>query len=139
MKVFVNMKKMGSKRNSVNLVPYELDDSITNVRDLICSMVRVCVRDYNDRMENREVLSALSEKDLNDMAAGGKISFGINYGENKQDEDAAVENAILSFTDGIYRIFIDDRAMTDLDEAVTLTQNSAITFVRLTMLSGRLW
>ena len=81
MKILVNMKKMGKRRNSIHQVPYELENVPHTVRELIEQMVKVCVRDYNKNMENQELLHNLSLKEMEDMTEGGKISFGVNYGE----------------------------------------------------------
>ena len=50
-----------------------------------------------------------------------------------------MNHAIQSFEDGIYRIFLDDRALEQLEEKILLTEGSSLTFVRLTMLAGRMW
>ena len=64
---------------------------------------------------------------------------GVNYGDRKADLESAVDHAIQSFEDGIYRIFLDDRALEQLEEKILLTEGSSLTFVRLTMLAGRMW
>lgn len=139
MKVLVNMKKMGKQRNSITQVPYELEGVPHTVKELIEKMVTVCVRDYNKNMENKELLHNLSLKEMEDMTAGGKISFGVNYGEKQAEERQAVENAWQCFEDGIYRIFYGTRQLQELEESIELTENSELTFVRLTMLAGRMW
>ena len=139
MKVLVNMKKLGSRRNSITQVPYELESAPDTVRELITQMVSVCVRDYNTRMENKELLNNLSMKEMEDQAAAGKISFGVNYGETQAEENKAIENALQCFEDGIYRIFCGTKQLQSLEEKITLTEECELTFVRLTMLAGRMW
>ncbi len=139
MKILVNMKKMGKRRNSIHQVPYELENVPHTVRELIEQMVKVCVRDYNKNMENQELLHNLSLKEMEDMTEGGKISFGVNYGEKQGDEREAVENAWQCFEDGIYRIFYGTKQLETLGETMELRENSELTFVRLTMLAGRMW
>ena len=41
--------------------------------------------------------------------------------------------------DGIFRIFIDDTEAGGLSSPVVLKEETTLTFIRLTMLSGRLW
>ena len=139
MKVLVNMKKMGKRRNSITQVPYELEGVPHTVKELIEKMVSVCVRNYNKNMENQELLRNLSLKEMEDMTEGGKISFGVNYGEKQAEERAAVENAWQCFEDGIYRIFYGNKQLRELEESIELPENSELTFVRLTMLAGRMW
>ena len=54
-----------------------------------------------------------------------------------QNKDS--EHALQCFEDGIYRIFMDGKQLDRLDREITLGEDSELTFVRLTMLSGRLW
>ena len=139
MKVLVNMKKLGSRRNSITQVPYELEPVPTTVRELIIQMVSICVHDYNTRMESQELLKNLSQAEMEDKASAGKISFGVNYGEKKAEEDKAIANALQCFEDGIFRIFCGTEQLQQLEDTITLTEESELTFVRLTMLAGRMW
>lgn len=139
MKVLVNMKKLGSRRNSITQVPYELEPVPTTVRELIIQMVSICVHDYNTRMESQELLKNLSQAEMEDKAAAGKISFGVNYGEKKAEEDKAIANALQCFEDGIFRIFCGTEQLQKLEDTITLAEESELTFVRLTMLAGRMW
>lgn len=109
MRVLVNMKKLGRCRNSITQIPYELEPVPATVRELITRMVSICVNDYNTRMESKELLQNLSQAEMEDKAAAGKISFGVNYGERKAEDE------------------------------VFLTEGIELTFVRLTMLAGRMW
>lgn len=139
LKVYVNMKKLGSRRNSIVQIPYELDPVPTTVQELITQMVSICVSDYNTRMESKELLENLSQAEMEDQAAAGKISFGVNYGEKKAEEDKAIANALQCFEDGIYRVFVGQEQLQKLEDKITLSEESELTFVRLTMLAGRMW
>ena len=55
------------------------------------------------------------------------------------DTEKAVRNALQSFEDGIFRIFADGKELESLQEPVSLQEGSELTFVRLTMLAGRMW
>ena len=48
----------------------------------------------------------------------------------------AIDNAIQSYEDGIYRIFLNDEEVGALSDSINLRQDDIITFIRLTMLSG---
>ena len=139
MKVLVNMKKLGKRKNSITQIPYELEGQPNTVKELIIQMVSVCVKDYNARMESKELLQSLSLADMEDQAEAGKISFGINYGEMQADIESAVANALQCFEDGIYRIFLGTEQLQHLEDTIVLTEGSELTFVRLTMLVGRMW
>ena len=73
------------------------------------------------------------------MAQVGKIAFGINYGGKEQELEPAVNNAIQAFEDGLYRIFQGENELEGLDTVIDINDNDALTFIRLTMLTGRMW
>lgn len=134
----VNTKSIGRLRPKIHQTELELENAPTDTRSLICETVEACVRSFRYRADN-EILPVLTDGQIADMAEQGKISFGEVYGEKDIDAEAAKENAIQCFEDGIYRVFIGNRQLTRLDEKTELDEKSELTFVRLTMLSGRLW
>lgn len=139
MKIKVNIKQIGKKKNSIQEVSYDIPFAPHCVGELIEGVVTSCVETYNQRLESSEILRCLTMKEIEDRASSGKVSFGVNYGEKKAELQPAVENALQSFEDGIYRIFIDDRSVEELDEKILIDENSSLTFVRLVMLAGRMW
>lgn len=139
MTILVNMKNPAKKKNSIRQVPFQLARNPSTVRELIEEIVLSCVKDYNARAENSHLIKNLTQKEMTDQAAVGKVGFGTNYGENKADETQAVENALQCFEDGLYRIFLGTVPLTELKEEITLTDGSELTFVRLVMLAGRMW
>ncbi len=90
-------------------------------------------------MERSELLTCLTKEEIDDQAQAGKVSFGVNYGEKHGDIEKARENAIQCFEDGIYRVFLDDSCLESLDQLIEIKKESIFTFVRLTMLTGRMW
>lgn len=139
MKINVNLKSMAKRKHSVKPVIYEISGHPATVRELIHAVTRAGVEEYNQRMESPELLRYLTSEEIDDKAQAGKISFGVNYGEKKADIAKAQENAIQCFEDGIYRIFLDEEPLETLDGKIQITEESVFTFVRLTMLAGRMW
>ena len=139
MKITVNTKAVGRLRAGVGKTVLELDGSPKDVRSLIELTVGACAGEYMRRARGGEVLHVLTDERLSAMADQGKVSFGSIYGEAHVDLAAARENALQCFEDGIYRIFMDGKQLDRLDREITLGEDSELTFVRLTMLSGRLW
>lgn len=139
MRLMVNVKHLGKRKNTIDTIPYEVEKKPETISDLIEEVVKVCVREYKSRQENAELLQVLSKKEIEDKAAGGKLSFGKNYGTGTPELNAAIANAKQAFLDGIVVIFIDGREQASLEEKADISEESSITFVRMTMLSGRLW
>ncbi|MBQ4165236.1 MAG: hypothetical protein IJD85_02835, partial [Oscillospiraceae bacterium] len=72
------------------------------------------------------------------MSELGKIAFGLSEGA-AADLGKATDDAILAFVDGLYRIFLGEEELTELDGSIELNENSSVTFIRLVMLAGRMW
>ena len=140
MQVQVNVKHIGKRRNAIETRPYEIGE-VRDVGALIAAFVTAEVARFNARAEVGETaLRYLTNAEIADAAMVGKIGFGADYNGQVQDLTAAIENARQSFEDGIYRIFINgEEAGETCDTPVTLRENDEITFVRLTMLAGRMW
>lgn len=142
MEIIVNIKHMGKRKKSVEPRTYRLLTTPSTVRELILAVVEAGVREYNERLEEQgagELIKCLTKQEIEDKAESGKVSLGVLYGEKKTDLKQAQDNAIQCFEDGIYRIFLDDRPLEDLDEKLGKGSDGIFTFVRLTMLSGRMW
>lgn len=139
MEIKVNIKYMGKRKKSVEPKIYQLMSSPSTVKELILAVTQAGVEDYNLRQENKELLTCLTRQEIEDKAEAGKISFGTIYGDRKADLKEAQDNAIQCFEDGIYRIFLDNRPLESLDEPIEITGETVFTFVRLTMLAGRMW
>ena len=135
--IYVNIRQLGKKRNAISAMPFELTAQPTTVRELIIAVVQVCVTAYNERVHKGETsIRPMTEESLSDMETIGKLAFGVNYGGKETDEAVAIANALQSFEDGLYRIFLGQMELTALDESLDLTEQDALTFIRLTMLSG---
>lgn len=147
MKLRVNVKSMGKKPKAVEETICLVVGCPGTVKELILAVVDSQVEEYNQRAEASEgqqeaypkVLSCLTREGIEKQAEGGRIGFGVNYGGKKADQKAAEENAIQCFEDGIYRIFMDGQPLLSLEEPLKVTEEKVFTFVRLTMLAGRMW
>lgn len=134
--VYAQMKKIGKqKKESLAPVPFVLDEKPETVRELLISLTELGVREYNERKDEGQILPYLTKEGIKEMASGGKVSFGIRGGNDAVAEEA-VENAIQSFKDGIYRVFAGEEELTELDGKIPWTDGLVFTFIRLTMLSG---
>lgn len=139
MTIKVNIKQLGKKRSRIAEVPFILENTPSTVRELIKEAVHTCVSEYNERVKKGEDAVPVSAEEISEMSEIGKIAFGINYGGKTADERAALENALQSYEDGLYRIFIGENELGSISDSISLSENDSITFIILTMLTGRLW
>jgi len=136
-------KTVGSRRPlfadwSIPIPPVDDDgDGGLTLGELIERIVRAQVASFRDRQQDRRFIRALSAEEILQQAEQGKIEMGESEIDVQEvDEDLAVDNALQAFEDGIYLVIIDETPQKDLNQRVYLTEDSQITFIRLTMLSG---
>lgn len=136
----VDMKQPSLKGMRVEPIPFELDCVPETAGGLIAAAARKCAEEYNERVRRGEtVTSPLEERRIKDMASLGKIAFGITYSGKEQDVGKAAENALSAFEDGLFRMFINGSEITSAEQKLDLKENDTLTFIRLTMLTGRMW
>lgn len=139
MKVYIQVKKLGKRIQTVGSIPYELETCPATLRELIACMVNQGVEGYNERLRSGEQNKALSEAEIQDMSQVGKVAFGIPFGEREANPQKAVDAALLAFADGIYRFYINELEITELDTPVHLCEDDTIAIIRLVMLTGGLF
>ncbi len=140
MNIKVNIKQLGKKRDAVEAENFHIEGNPGDVRGLIAASVHTCVEDYNERVRKGEDdVKPISDEEISQMSQIGKIAFGINYGGKEANEEEAVKNALLSYEDGLFRIFIGEEEAGTLDDKISLAENCEVTFIKLTMLSGRMF
>ena len=111
--------------------------NMTQHRARCGNSVKICVAQYISRMDRGDAV--LTDEQIDDMGRIGKIAFGIVYGEKKPDVDEAAKTAIQGFEDGLFRVFRGMDELTELDREEKFNEGDEITFIRLTMLAGRMW
>ena len=133
------MKHMGNVTKNVKKYPFLLSKTPHTVRELIEEAVKSCIDAYKTRANNAKDPAPLTEEQFEGMREVGKFAFGVHYNENNVDEAKAIETAIDAVTDGLVRVFKGNDEITDLDAEIDISEGDVFTFVRLTMLSGRMW
>lgn len=139
MRVYIQVKQLGKRKCSIEKMPVDLPVPPADVKELIEAIVSRQVREYNERLQQSDVLKYLTQEEVEDKATSGKVGFGVNYNGKSATEAEAIANALQCYEDGIYRIFIDETETGELSSPVLLKENATLTFVRLTMLAGRMW
>lgn len=139
MKVYVSVKQVGKRKEYITKKEMILENAPLNLRELITEVVRINVTEYNNKTAEPLIIKYLSPADMEDQAETGKVGFGVRRSHVQADVNRAVETAILAFEDGIYRVFTGENEVTSLDEPLEIIENGLLTFIRFTMLAGRMW
>lgn len=139
MKAYIQVKQVGKRKCSIEKMPVDFPTPPASVQELIEAVVCWQVKEYNERLQQSEMLKYLTSEEMEDKAATGKVGFEANYNGRPAAEAEDIINALQSYEDGIFRIFLDDAELGELSSSVQLKEESTLTFIRLAMLSGRLW
>ncbi|XMO86216.1 hypothetical protein AAFN75_15605 [Algibacter sp. AS12] len=134
---FINLKRLGKKKIYTETI--QLDFKINDLKDLLVACVSSKVKDYNSKRENNQLLSFLTPSQIQEQSETGKIGFGDIANYNLADEQASIETAIQAYKDDMFLVFINDEEITDLNENISLTPDTNITFLRMTFLTGTYW
>lgn len=139
MQIYINMKTAGSRRPALQKTPYEIPDSVSSVKELLESLVKIEVERYNEKNADDTIVKYLTNTQIEEQAATGKVDFGRVYSDKKADPEKSVENALQCYQDGLVRVFRNEQELEQLEETVQFEPEDEITLIRLTFLAGRMW
>jgi hypothetical protein len=112
-----------------------VSESLT-LRKLLTQIVQAEIHTFRDRQSQRSITKVLGLVEIEAGVAQGKITSGGSDLQQTVNEQQAIDNALQSFQDGFYLVFIDNQQQEDLADLVDLQANSELLFLRLTPLVG---
>ena len=137
MKIIINVKGL-SRKKVIYQEEVELKNKISTTKDLITELVKINVEKFNKKIDERDILSIMTNENIAKAARIGKIGDEV-HGDKKANLERALDTAYLAFEDGLYCIFINDEQTEKLDDSLNLKDGDILTLIRLTMLAGRMW
>ena len=137
MKIIINVKGL-SRKKVIHQEEVELKNKISTTKDLITELVKINVEKFNKKIDERDILSIMTNENIAKAARIGKIGDEV-HGDKKANLEKALDTAYLAFEDGLYCIFINDEQSEKLDDSLKLKDGDILTLIRLTMLAGRMW
>ena len=137
MKIIINVKSL-SRKKVIHQEEVELKNKISTTKDLIAELVKINVEKFNKKIDDKNILSIITNENIAKAARIGKIGDEV-HGDKKANLEKALDTAYLAFEDGLYCIFINDEQSEKLDDSLDLKDGDILTFIRLTMLAGRMW
>ncbi len=106
-------------------------------KNILSQIVTLEVTAFENRQHDQQMLRVLTEKQIQDQASQGKVDMGgREYNPQTVNREEVIKTALEAFQDGLFLTVIDEKEIKSLDEPVTITENSHITFIRLTLLIG---
>ena len=137
MKIIINVKGL-SRKKVIHQEEVELINRVSTTKDLITELVKINVEKFNKKIDDKDILSIMTNEHITEAARSGKIGDEV-HGDKKANLEKALDTAYLAFEDGLYCIFINDEQTEKLDDSLNLKDGDILTFIRLTMLAGRMW
>jgi len=119
----------------------DLPPGQVTARQFIEAAVTAEVAAYRARAEEASLVRVLTQKALlADLERGAVRTEGAQEAQAQNaasvDVADAVEAALLAFGDGLFKVFVGDRELTDDAAAVSVADGAALLFVRLVPLAG---
>jgi hypothetical protein len=138
-KIYINVKQAGVRKQFIARQEFYLAAVPKTLRELITFIVTKNIEDFNNKIDQKSILNYLTTEEINDKLILGKVSFGEINNDKKANLSKALESAFLAYEDGIFRVFVQEQEAGSLDDLIDIKEEDVLTFVRLTMLSGRMW
>jgi hypothetical protein len=139
MKIFVAVKSLIKRKNYIINKELELSVTPRTLRELIIEIVKLNVEEFNNKKTEMNYINYLTEDSIKLQSTTGKIGFNTKYNDKIADIETSINNAIQGFEDGLYKIFINEEEIENLDNEIYLNNGDMVVFIKLTMLAGRMW
>lgn len=128
--------KIVGRRTPFERRPTPLPDGPQTLRSLLGHLVHQELAAYHARQESVGLLRVLTQQDLSDGAAAGRISVAPQERSGTVTPEDATRTALTAFGDGLYYVFVDDEQIENLDQPLALRADSTLLLLRLTALAG---
>ena len=114
MRIIINVKGL-SRKKVIHQEEVELINKISTIKDLITELVKINVEKFNKKIDDKDILSIMTNEHIAEAARSGKIGDEV-HGDKKANLEKALNTAYLAFEDGLYCIFINDEQSEKLDD-----------------------
>jgi hypothetical protein len=137
----ITIKQFGKKHPLLTEHPLliETKDSKLKLDFLLRLIVSQQVADYQNRALTSYEIPTPQDNYMQVLMDKGKAGFGDIYNESEVNLEAAQQNVIQAFEDGIFVVFQGDEQLLSLSQPINLAINLPFTFLRLTFLAGSFW
>ncbi|MBM7650994.1 hypothetical protein [Neobacillus cucumis] len=139
MKIFVTMKSLAKRKNFLTKMEIYLSRNPATLRELLEEIVKIKIQKLSEKQVAVNLATFLTIKEIDLQAERGKVGFSFIYNEKKVDKKEAIQTALQAFEDGLFKVFHNEEEQTELDAALNLQDDDELTFIKLTMLAGRMW
>ena len=138
MEFYVQIKELGKRKPKLKKQKIQIPtlETTTSLKTFIHLLVEQQLQAFDDRKKKESIIPFLDNGQIQEQMQHGKVSFSASYNAETVTLSTAQATATQAFEDGLYAIFIDDNQKENLDAHCSVQENSIVTFIRLTFLSG---
>ncbi len=139
MRLFYQQKVIGKKSRKLQQIPFSIEEPVTTLQELLVQLVTQQVQQYNDKKVDTPLHLYLTDQQIEDAALHGKVHFGEKKNDTLQSVDQAISTMLLAFQDELFLVLHNEESLDSLTTPLTLQEDDVFTFIKLTMLAGRIW
>lgn len=139
MRLFYQQKVIGKKSRKLQKIPFSIEEPVTTLQELLVQLVTQQVQQYNDKKVDTPLHLYLTDQQIEDAAQHGKVHFGEKKSDTLQSVDQAISTMLLAFQDELFLVLHNEESLDSLTTPLTLQEDDVFTFIKLTMLAGRIW
>lgn len=136
--VRIHAKITGQRRDALgdHALDLQLPAGPVTLAELVTSVVRAEAATFDRRAEERTLIRVLTPQALAAELATGRVLSGGADPSTPLNVDEAVDTALLAYTDGLFKVFVNDIEIEALDITIDLTGTPTVLFLRLVPLAG---
>ncbi|WP_285396163.1 hypothetical protein [Lysinibacillus sp. fls2-241-R2A-57] len=139
MRLFYQQKIIGKKLRKLKKIPFTIEEPVHTLKDLFIQLVTQEVHHYNDKVVDTLLHIYITDQQLEDAAQHGKVHFGEKKNSAAQSVDQAISTVLLAFEDELFLVLQNEEQLNSLTTPLTIREDDVFTFIKLTMLAGRIW
>ncbi|WP_026567055.1 hypothetical protein [Bacillus sp. UNC41MFS5] len=139
MKIYVTMKSLAKRKDFLTKQEIDLEEIPQTLRQLLTGLVTTQVQEFNAKISKAILVRFITNDDIQQLVYTGKVGFGTKYNEQPTVCHHAVMTAIRAYEDGLFRVYMNEQELSDLDGSLEIKEGDQLTFIKLTMLAGRMW
>ncbi|MEY9979352.1 hypothetical protein [Lysinibacillus sp. RC79] len=139
MRLFYQQKMIGKKSRKLQKIPFTIEEPVHTLKDLLKQLVTQEVHNYNEKAVDTPLHIYITDQQLEDAAQHGKVHFGEKKNASTQSVDQAISIVFQAFEDELFLVLQNEEQLNSLNEPLAIREDDVFTFIKLTMLAGRIW
>ncbi|KOP72182.1 hypothetical protein AMS59_18265 [Lysinibacillus sp. FJAT-14745] len=139
MRLFYQQKTIGKKSRKLQKIPFTIEEPVHTLKDLLTQLVTQEVHNYNEKALDTPLHIYITDQQLEEAAQHGKVHFGEKQNATKQSVEQAIATVLQAFEDELFLVLQNEEQLNSLIAPLAIREDDVFTFIKLTMLAGRIW